>query len=59
MSDMFDEEVVREVGDFERIKRVEMKRQLGGLADAHIGFYGEVENIWGKYVEEMGGGDDV
>ena len=52
-SDAFDDEVVREVGDFERIKRVEMKKQLGGLADAHVEFYGEVIGIWEKYVEEM------
>ena len=52
-SEMFDEEVVKEVGDFERIKRVEFKRQLGGLADSHIDFYGGVIDIWEKYVEEM------
>lgn len=53
MSDMFDEEVVREVADFERIKRVEMKRQLGGLADAHVAFYGEVIGLWEKYVQDV------
>jgi sorting nexin-4 len=52
-SDMFDDEVVREVVDFERIKRAEFKAQLGGLADAHAAFYGEVIDIWEKYVEEM------
>jgi sorting nexin-4 len=52
-SDMFDEEVVKEVADFERIKRVEMKKQLSGLADAHIGFYSELIEIWEKYVEDM------
>ncbi|KAH6959289.1 hypothetical protein HG530_009419 [Fusarium avenaceum] len=52
-SDMFDDEVVKEVADFERIKRIEMKSQLGGLADAHIEFYGEVASIWEKYVQEM------
>lgn len=52
-SEMFDEEVVREVADFERIKRLEMKAQLGGLADAHVSFYTEVEDIWQKYVNEM------
>ncbi|KAJ4160902.1 intercellular trafficking and secretion [Fusarium oxysporum] len=50
---MFDDEVVKEVADFERIKRIEMKSQLGGLADAHIEFYGEVASIWEKYVQEM------
>ncbi|KAF7563905.1 hypothetical protein G7046_g212 [Stylonectria norvegica] len=52
-SDMFDDEVVKEVGDFERIKRIEMKAQLGGLADAHVDFYGEVIGIWERYVQEM------
>jgi sorting nexin-4 len=52
-SDMFDDEVVKEVADFERIKRIEMKTQLGGLADAHVEFYGHVVDIWEKYVQEM------
>lgn len=52
-SDMFDDEVVREVADFERIKRVEMKSQLGGLADAHVEFYGQVIDVWERYVQEM------
>ncbi len=53
MSEMFDEEVVREVADFERIKRVEFKRQFAGLADAHVDFYASVIDIWSKYVDEM------
>ena len=44
-SDMFDKEVVRAVEDFERIKRLEMKAQMGGLADAHVAFYKEIEDI--------------
>ncbi|CAM1504604.1 Fc.00g021950.m01.CDS01 [Cosmosporella sp. VM-42] len=52
-SDMFDDEVVKEVADFERIKRIEMKAQLGGLADAHVEFYGDVISIWERYVKEM------
>ncbi|KAI0596574.1 hypothetical protein F4775DRAFT_564342 [Biscogniauxia sp. FL1348] len=52
-SEMFDEEVVKEVGDFERIKRVELKRQFGGLADAHIEFYGGVIDVWERYVRDM------
>ncbi|KAK2589609.1 intercellular trafficking and secretion, partial [Conoideocrella luteorostrata] len=52
-SDMFDDEVVREVTDFERIKRAEFKAQLGGLADAHVSFYGEVIDTWEKYIQEM------
>ncbi|KAL7790045.1 hypothetical protein V8C37DRAFT_385257 [Trichoderma ceciliae] len=52
-SDRFDDEVIREVADFERIKRIEMKSQLGGLADAHVKFYGDVAELWETYVMEM------
>lgn len=57
-TELFDDEVVKEVADFERIKRVEMKSQLGGLADAHVEFYGEVIDLWETYIKEMerGGG---
>lgn len=54
-SNLFDEEVVHEVSNFERIKRVEFKAQLGGFADAHVQFYGEVEELWERYVREMEG----
>lgn len=52
-SDMFDDEVVKEVVEFERIKRIEMKAQLGNFADAHVEFYGEVIDTWERYVMEM------
>ncbi|RYP77250.1 hypothetical protein DL771_001299 [Monosporascus sp. 5C6A] len=52
-SELFDDEVVREVADFERIKRAEMRRQLGGLAGAHVRFYGDVVDVWERYVREM------
>lgn len=52
-SQAFDEEVVKEVVDFERIKRIELKRQLGGLADAHVEFYGSVVDVWEQYVRDM------
>ncbi|KAF4592298.1 Sorting nexin-4 [Ophiocordyceps camponoti-floridani] len=52
-SDLFDDEVVREVVDFERIKRVEFKAQLGAMADAHVSFYDSVGLVWEKYVREM------
>ncbi|KAK7914651.1 hypothetical protein PG985_012354 [Apiospora marii] len=54
-SEMFDEEVVKEVVDFERIKRIELKRQFGGLADAHVGFYADTIDVWERYVKEMEG----
>ncbi|CAI4219362.1 unnamed protein product [Parascedosporium putredinis] len=53
MSEMFDEEVVREVSDFERIKRIELKKEFRTLADAHIDFYGDSIEIWDKYIEDM------
>lgn len=52
-SELFDDEVVREVADFERIKRVEMRRQLGGLADEHVRFYGDVVEVWERYLRDM------
>ncbi|KAK7757031.1 intercellular trafficking and secretion [Diatrype stigma] len=52
-SELFDDEVVREVADFERIKRVEMRRQLGGLADEHVRFYGDVVDVWERYLRDM------
>jgi sorting nexin-4 len=55
VSEAFDEEVVREVGDFERIKRIEFKAQFGALADAHGLFYEGVIANWEGYVKEMEG----
>lgn len=53
MSEAFDEEVVKEVQDFERIKAVEFRTCLGELADAHIEFFrGNIE-IWEKFVGDM------
>jgi len=49
----FADQVVREVDNFEWIKRVEFKRQFAGLADAHIDFYGNAIDIWEQYVLEM------
>ena len=52
-SEMFDEEVVREVYDFERIKATEFRDTLGGLADKHVKFYEDVLENWEKYVADM------
>ncbi|RDL33309.1 uncharacterized protein BP5553_08748 [Venustampulla echinocandica] len=49
-TEAFDEEVVREVGDFERIKRIEFKTQFRALADTHVEFYGNTIDIWEKYL---------
>ena len=54
-SEMFDEEVVKEVADFERIKAVEFRDTMGGLAEAHVEFYGGVVEEWERYLKEMEG----
>lgn len=54
-SEMFDEEVVREVADFERIKSVEFQDSMGALAEQHIEFYQGVLNTWERFVAEMEG----
>ncbi|KAK3329599.1 sorting nexin-4 [Apodospora peruviana] len=52
-ADNFADQVGHEVDSFDWIKRIEFKRQFGGLADAHIDFYGGVIDIWERYVLEM------
>lgn len=52
-SEMFDEEVVREVADFEYIKAVEFRDTLGGLAAKHMAFFGGVVETWEGYLREM------
>ncbi|KAJ9292994.1 hypothetical protein DTO271G3_8292 [Paecilomyces variotii] len=54
-SEMFDEEVVREVADFERIKAVEFRDTLGDFAEKHIDFYQGVINTWERFIAEMEG----
>lgn len=55
VSEMYDEEVVREVAEFERIKAVEFRDTLGGLADRHAEFYEGVIETWERYLKEMEG----
>ncbi|KAK2785139.1 intercellular trafficking and secretion [Onygenales sp. PD_12] len=52
-SEMFDEEVVREVADFERIKAVEFRDTLGALAEKHVEFYQGVLATWERFIVEM------
>lgn len=49
VAEAFDEEVVKEVADFERIKTLEMRNTLGDFADANIDFYKSIIEKW----EEM------
>jgi len=53
VTEAFDEEVVREVADFERIKTSEMKDTLGGLADANIKYYQGMVETWEKVLREI------
>ncbi|KAJ5898965.1 hypothetical protein N7495_003709 [Penicillium taxi] len=54
-SEMFDEEVVREVADFERIKAVEFRDSLGSFAESHVDFYQGVLSTWERFIAEMEG----
>jgi len=49
-SEMFDEQVVREVADFERIKGVEFRDSMGALATQHINFYQGVVDTWERFL---------
>jgi len=52
-TEAFDIEVVKEVADFERIKAVEFRDTLGGLADANISFLRNNIAVWEKFVQDM------
>jgi sorting nexin-4 len=52
-AEMFDEEVVKEVADFDRIKAVEFRDTLGTLAESHVQFYEGVIETWESYVQEQ------
>ncbi|KAI9662460.1 MAG: intercellular trafficking and secretion [Bathelium mastoideum] len=52
-SEMFDEEVVKEVADFERIKSVEFRDTLGTLAEANIAFYRGSIETWERFIADM------
>lgn len=59
LTEMFDEEVVREVADFERIKSSEMKDTLGGLASANVEFYKGMIETWERMLKEVDGDDEA
>ncbi|KAF8424638.1 hypothetical protein EV426DRAFT_598802 [Tirmania nivea] len=57
-TEAFDEEVIREVAVFERIKTIEFKDTLGDLAKANVEFYRSMVKTWEgmlKHVEEVSG----
>jgi sorting nexin-4 len=52
-SEMFDDRTVAEVAEFERIKAVELKDTLGGLANAHLDFFKGTIETWEKFLESV------
>ena len=54
-SETYDQEVVNEVAEFERIKAVEFRDTLGALADKHVDFYEGIIGTWEKYLKDMDG----
>ncbi|KAL5606405.1 hypothetical protein BROUX41_002822 [Berkeleyomyces rouxiae] len=49
---LFNDEVVREISDFDRIKRVEFRGQLLGLCDANIAYYDDVVASWEQFIQK-------
>jgi sorting nexin-4 len=56
-SEMFDDRTVAEVSEFERIKAVEMKDTLGGLADAHLEFFKGTVATWERFLADVERGE--
>jgi sorting nexin-4 len=52
-SEMFDEQVVREVSDFERIKGAEFRDSLGSFATSNADFYRKVIDTWERFLADM------
>jgi sorting nexin-4 len=52
-SEMFDEQVVREVGDFERIKGAEFRDTLGSFATSNADFYRKVIDTWERFMSDL------
>lgn len=52
-SEMFDEQVVREVDDFERIKGAEFRDTLGSFASSNVEFYRKVIDHWERFMADM------
>lgn len=56
-SEMFDDRTVAEVAEFERIKAVELRDTLGGLADAHLEFFKGTVVTWERFLADMERGE--
>lgn len=53
ISEMFDEQVVREVDDFERIKVAEFRDTLGAFATSNAAFYSNVIDAWERFMADL------
>ncbi|KAF2836288.1 Phox-like protein [Patellaria atrata CBS 101060] len=53
-SEAFDEQVVKEFSDFERIKAAELRSTKSKLAEEHKKFFENVVEIWEGYLRDMG-----
>ena len=53
LTETFDEQVFKEVLDFERIKAVEFQKTLDGLADANIAFFKKDVDVWERFIRDM------
>jgi sorting nexin-4 len=58
-TEAFDEEVIRETADFERIKSAEFKDTLGALSQAMIDYNLEQVQIWERFLKEVGEDPDA
>lgn len=56
-SEAFDDQVIKESAEFERIKAVEFKDTLGGLADAEMQFWKTVIGTWEEFMKQMESGE--
>ena len=52
-SESFDEQTVKEVADFERIKAAEFKETLTSLADHHVKFFASEVETWERFLQDM------
>lgn len=52
-SEAFDDQVVGECGEFERIKAGEMREVMGGFCDAQCGFWGGSVRVWEGFLKGL------
>ena len=52
-SEAFDDQVIKETAEFERIKAIEFKDTLGSLADSEMAFWKGLIGTWGEFLGKM------